>query len=1531
MKHTALIRRILSLCLAAALVCTTALPVMPVWAEEAQAAQAVSSAAQTQEEGQESGQDNAQEPDVEDNVQEPAPAGESDAEEPEAGNLADEPEPAAAPDVPAQLSVPVQLSAPVLLDSGEDKTPDAVRTGTSGVNLVNNPGFEAQTTTESWGSVNVQEKTEGAHSGAKCLSVAAGQTDVAFAFSGINASYDRSAAVTAGMWVRLTDASDAAKVSIVLERKTAAGDGAYNLVVQPQKTTEWQKVELTGSAMDAACTEHVIKFEVRSGSAGEVLFDDAYVYTTAEQSIQWLRNAGFEEGSNAWSEDLTVDGGRNGKSFSLPDGKNIYQATGWWGSGAPAYDGSFAKQFSVWAKSDNGAALTLRAELKDGKGDHSKQFPLTSEWQQYVLDIPATEGVTEALFYITASGGAALVDDAALTLPQKQPDQRPAPLPSTENKDEGTVVTGQEGENLAPNPGFEEESEADGHGVRWGGVTANSNTDYTHSGAWSAEFAPNSGGGIWNVLPDTVDANAAVTLSAWVYLEYPEDASKVHLGMERQYGNGQASTLYRAEIKNAAACWQKVELSVPECDAGNAAHLVIKVDADADAGAKGYVYVDDFFGGVEKSAEPERPAPIPSGESKTAGTVVTGQTGENLAQNPGFEEESEADGHGVRWGGVTVNSNTDYTHSGAYSAEFANGGSIWNVLPDTQDANAATVLSAWVYLEYPEDAGRVHLRLKRIDGDGKDLVIYSETVQNAAPGWQKVELTVPERTPQDAAQLVIVFDVDAGTKGFVYADDFFVRRCDKTPVYTDGYLTNPGLERVNDAKTEVNNWGLMPGWDTVADAVSTQAHSGSYAVRIPQADVQRELLQSTNWIDPSTTKQVDPSVPMLLSVWVKYENVTGDGIRLFSERKADGKSVVVESDPLTGTSDGWQRIELYIPPDEGAFDECLVGLRVPAGSGVVFADDFDLIETAYREPTPEDTKGQTLDAVHVSEALAAQDGANWLSNPGFEQDMLDWGSIGGVFIRTNEVHSGEKAAMLIGLPHIWNNVSLDVDKNLSFRLSFWVKFTAASDAKYLDFFVDRKDANDELICRYRAQAEARTGWQKVIIDIPAEEYFDTASLVIGADALSMLDPVYVDDFRLTKTTRNEYADNYIANWSYELKDGGREKWGAIPDWGNGLSVVSGEGHNRTNALRIDLDPATTRTVFQSNSWGGAQKYHADANMILSVYVRTTTGVTGDGLLLKAERKCGEDLVGEPILGERLTGRWDGWQLMELYIPATSEKVDDIIVTLEAAPGTGVVFADTWILSETNRPAPAGAKTGEADEETDGALLKNGGVEQLNPDGTVTHWDVWPGNPEEGERRSYSTTDIKHGGERAVCIELVYSNSQAIYQYRLPDDNPFPFNEDYIFSAWVKMDAVSVVDGNGVKIGVKRRGADGNEYNVYASVPIGTSDWTKIELEAPKVPGVEIVQYDVIFDIGCGSGKIYFDDFELTSANLEQPKETLTFQEVEPSAEAFESLENPDAGRASGGMSGTAILAVAGGCAAAVAVAGGALVLLRRKR
>ncbi|HBT63196.1 MAG TPA: hypothetical protein DEB10_00850 [Ruminococcaceae bacterium] len=163
-----------------------------------------------------------------------------------------------------------------------------------------------------------------------------------------------------------------------------------------------------------------------------------------------------------------------------------------------------------------------------------------------------------------------------------------------------------------------------------------------------------------------------------------------------------------------------------------------------------------------------------------------------------------------------------------------------------------------------------------------------------------------------------------------------------------------------------------------------------------------------------------------------------------------------------------------------------------------------------------------------------------------------------------------------------------------------------------------------------------------------------------------------------------------------------------------------------------------------------------------------------------------------------------------------------------------------------------------------SILKNPSLEDLNDDGTTTHWDVWPGNPSEGEKFASVSTTEKHSGKQSLLIELTPKNNQAVYQYHLLADQRFPFNKAYTFSFWVKMQNVVPSDNDGVRIGINRKGADGNSYDVREHIEVGTYGWTKVSLTVSKAM-VSIVQYDVIVDIGRGTGKVYLDDFELVEA------------------------------------------------------------------
>ncbi|HIW73290.1 MAG TPA: carbohydrate binding domain-containing protein [Firmicutes bacterium] len=187
---------------------------------------------------------------------------------------------------------------------------------------------------------------------------------------------------------------------------------------------------------------------------------------------------------------------------------------------------------------------------------------------------------------------------------------------------------------------------------------------------------------------------------------------------------------------------------------------------------------------------------------------------------------------------------------------------------------------------------------------------------------------------------------------------------------------------------------------------------------------------------------------------------------------------------------------------------------------------------------------------------------------------------------------------------------------------------------------------------------------------------------------------------------------------------------------------------------------------------------------------------------------------------------------------------------------------------------------------DEPLLRNGGLEELNDDGTTTGWDVWPGNPNEGIKQASVSTEIKHSGENSLCIELTPKNNQAVYQYTLAADNRFDFSKAYTFSAWVKLDNVTATDADGIRIGVNRKGADGNGYDLRESIELGTYDWTKISITVPKAL-FPLVQYDVIIDIGRGEGKIYMDDFELVEATdaTTMPQITTTTAADDPTTAA----------------------------------------------
>ena len=132
---------------------------------------------------------------------------------------------------------------------------------------------------------------------------------------------------------------------------------------------------------------------------------------------------------------------------------------------------------------------------------------------------------------------------------------------------------------------------------------------------------------------------------------------------------------------------------------------------------------------------------------------------------------------------------------------------------------------------------------------------------------------------------------------------------------------------------------------------------------------------------------------------------------------------------------------------------------------------------------------------------------------------------------------------------------------------------------------------------------------------------------------------------------------------------------------------------------------------------------------------------------------------------------------------------------------------------------------------------------------------------------------EEGHGNVLKVNLQTSNAQAVYQYCVGDTvGKFDFNQDYTFSCDIKCEGVMTLDGKGVTIGVKRRGVDGNEYNEYYRIDEMAQGWNTYSISPTPAP-VDVVQYDVIVDMGSGVGSVYLDNFSLTLAETEAEAET----------------------------------------------------------
>ena len=620
---------------------------------------------------------------------------------------------------------------------------EAVVTEEAGFNLVRNPGFEAADSgipEGGYSEVTINTDPAFVHSGAHSAKVAGGdRTAEGYAYyvsTTDSIPYDVNGMLKVGMWVYLTNAEDASKVDIHIERPDSNGTRVF----KPEAKTGWQKVMLTTDRV-SGCVRNAIKFTVAGGTAGDVYFDDAFIIPADQESIQLLYNNGFERGDGWGGNAIYVqEPVRSGAyAMKLSAGADIFQSLNWhWYSNQLTTGRALHYSFFVKGGSEDGN-IWIMAEVKYGDNQvitagSPAVYGVAADWTQLSVNMPAPDGpVNEILLHVITEGsGDYVVDDGNLCMVTEV---------SSESKNPGVVATGIAGINLVDNAGYENSA---GELQNWGynGAAVNTDTARTHSGANSAKVAAGQPGEAFAyVIPSaTYNHDSAISAGMWVYLTDADDASHVTIIMERNSEGGTVSVKPQAK-----AGWQMVRIDAPATSGAN--HHALKFVVSA--GNQNDIYFDDAF--------------LYCHDAESI----------NIMRNGSFENNKDAwaDADGFQIAAGMGCSSAAAQLTGELNIFQASG---WWPNKSSVDSGKTLYYSAWV--KGGENAGTITLRAE-VKGETTENY-YSETVTGQTDDWQllSVEIPYPNTNINE-----ILFHITTTGAGVFYADDVVVNAVELAP------------------------------------------------------------------------------------------------------------------------------------------------------------------------------------------------------------------------------------------------------------------------------------------------------------------------------------------------------------------------------------------------------------------------------------------------------------------------------------------------------------------------------------------------------------------------------------------------------------------------------------------------------------------------------------------------------------------------------------------------------------------------------
>ena len=381
----------------------------------------------------------------------------------------------------------------------------------------------------------------------------------------------------------------------------------------------------------------------------------------------------------------------------------------------------------------------------------------------------------------------------------------------------------------------------------------------------------------------------------------------------------------------------------------------------------------------------------------------------NIAKDPGFESGGAGSIWNTAWGGNCSYQNNN-AHSGSYSLRVgtAYGGAIDQhvpVLPDTQYQ-----LSVWLKPTIADGAGYFGVEVF----DSSDALISNcipyQYITGTAGSYSQYTMTFS--TPSNATKIAPYVIKNAGSGGYLYADDFCLK------ILGQNLVQNPGFE--SGSTSWDTSWGN-------SSAVNSNGHySSSYSMRVGNGvGGFKQLLP------------VEPNRQYMLSGWLNMSIADGSG-QLGAEFFDSDGNLIANAIPYINTSGSANTYYPYslcfTAPSNAA--NMLVYVYKNAGSGgYCYADDICL---------------RVMDQ-------------NLIVNPGFESVNANWntawgGNSGAV---NSNGHWCSTYSMRVGTAAGGACQDIHAVPNTSYSLSGWFKQTIADDAS--KFGVKALDSAGNLI------------------------------------------------------------------------------------------------------------------------------------------------------------------------------------------------------------------------------------------------------------------------------------------------------------------------------------------------------------------------------------------------------------------------------------------------------------------------------------